>query len=260
MEALQGQDALVITLSVMAPKDQQAKLITAAADANVPWVFPNEWAPDTADEALSKGMLTGEAMKAHRELISKLGKSSWIAVSTGFWYEWSLAISVAFGFDFANRAVTIFDEGETRISTSTWPQVGRAVAGLLSLKIHAEGEDYKEACLDRFKDGWVYIKSFTLSQKEMLDSVLRVTGTVIGDWKVTHEPIQERYAAGIEQMQAGDRKGFAKALYSRVFFPDGCGDVEKSRGVQNEVLGLPSEDLDYYTGIAIERSKVSEWN
>jgi hypothetical protein len=39
---------------------------------------------------------------------------------------------VPVGIDFAKRTVTLFDEGEAMISTSTWPQVGRTVAGLLS--------------------------------------------------------------------------------------------------------------------------------
>lgn len=43
VDALRGHDALVITLSVFAPKDTEDKLIKAAADANVPWVLPNEW-------------------------------------------------------------------------------------------------------------------------------------------------------------------------------------------------------------------------
>jgi hypothetical protein len=30
---------------------------------------------------------------------------------------------VAFGFDFANHTVTLFDEGNTKICVSTWPQV-----------------------------------------------------------------------------------------------------------------------------------------
>ena len=69
-------------------------------------------------------MLVGDAKKITREFIEKLERGSWIAVSCGFWYEWSLAIPVAYGFDFENRAVTLFDDGETRINTSTWPQVG----------------------------------------------------------------------------------------------------------------------------------------
>ena len=61
---------------------------------------------------------------AIRKAIADLGKSSYIGVSTGFWYEWSLAVPAAFGIDFAKRAVTLFDEGEAKISTSTRPQVG----------------------------------------------------------------------------------------------------------------------------------------
>ena len=60
---------------------------------------------------------------ATRKAIADLGKSSYIAVSTGFWYEWSLAIPAGFGIDFANHTVTLFDEGETKISTSTLAQV-----------------------------------------------------------------------------------------------------------------------------------------
>jgi hypothetical protein len=51
------------------------------------------------------------------------GNSSYISITTGFWYEWSLAIGPAFGIDLDKRTVTFFDEGETKISTSTWPQV-----------------------------------------------------------------------------------------------------------------------------------------
>ena len=56
VEALKGQDALVITLSGQTPnmKDIEMQLIDAAGEAGVPWILPNEWAPDTANEALVK--------------------------------------------------------------------------------------------------------------------------------------------------------------------------------------------------------------
>lgn len=258
VEALQGQDALIITMGAMAPPDQQTKLIQAAADASVPWVLPNEWSPDTANEALVADVFIFQQATKARELIAELGKSSFIAVSTSFWYEWSLAIRDAYGFDFANRAVTLFDDGETKISTSTWPQVGRAVAGLMSLPIQPEGED-KGKCLDRFRDKQVYLSSFTVSQKDMLDSVLRVTGTSLDEWKVTKEPVNERYANGIRAMQTGDRMGFVRMMYSRVFFPDDSGNFEKTKGTVNGLLGLPKEDIDEATKVAIQRSKEVSW-
>ncbi|KAK5019953.1 hypothetical protein BJ546DRAFT_907814 [Cryomyces antarcticus] len=258
VEALRGQDALIITMGAMAPPEQQSKLIQAAAEANVPWILPNEWSPDSANEALVKDVFVFEKMPKAREHIEKLGKSSYIAVTTGFWYEWSLAIPAAYGFNLANHTVTLFDDGEAKISTSTWPQVGRAVASLLSLPIQAEGES-RDRCLDRFKNSLVYVSSFTVSQKDMLDSVLRVTHTGLDDWTVTKEPSKERYTKGIEAMQKGDRMGFARMMYSRVFYPDDCGNYEKTRGTINKLLGLPKEDLDEATKAAIQRSMEVTW-
>lgn len=54
VEALRGQDALVITLGGFAPKETDMSLINAAGEAGVPWILPNEWAPDTANEGLLK--------------------------------------------------------------------------------------------------------------------------------------------------------------------------------------------------------------
>ena len=54
VEALKGQDALVITLSAFAPKEIDMLLINAAGEAGVPWILPNEWGPDNTDEDLVK--------------------------------------------------------------------------------------------------------------------------------------------------------------------------------------------------------------
>lgn len=93
----------------------------------------------------------------------------------------------------------------------------------------------------------------------MLDSVLRVTGTKSEDWKITKEPTQERYSTGMKEIKEGKRIGFAKMLYTRIFYPDGCGNTESSRGTLNNILNLPSEDIDDATKVAIERSKGPSW-
>ena len=230
------------------------KLIQAAAEAGVPWVLPNEWSPDTAHEGLAKEVIGfGESGK-NQQKIRDLGKSSFIAVTCGFWYEWSLSIPVAFGIDALKKEAILFDEGETKMSISTWPQVGRAVAALLSLPIKPEGED-KERSLEHFKNSHIYVASFTVSQKDMLDSCLRVTGSKIEDWTITKEPSAERYKGGMEAMKKGDRMGFAKQMYTRVFFPDDSGNFEKRKGLSNKLLGLPEENIDEATKAAIERQK-----
>lgn len=78
VEALKGQDALIITMGVMAPKDSQSKLIQAAADAEVPWVLPNAWSPDSTHEGLRKDVGIFEYQEAIKDLIAKIGKSSYV--------------------------------------------------------------------------------------------------------------------------------------------------------------------------------------
>ena len=134
-------------------------------------------------------------------------------------------------------------------------QVGRAVAALLSLPLKPEASK-KEACLENLKNKVVYVKSFTVSQKDMLDSAIRVTGTKRDDWTITNESAQERYATGMKEIQEGNHAGFAK-MCARVFYPDGCGDFEHHKGTINMLLDLPEEDIDEATKRAVERSKNS---
>lgn len=135
-------------------------------------------------------------------------------------------------------------------------QIGRAVAALLSLPIKSEGSNRK-ACLEDFKNKVVYTNSFSVSQKDMLASVLRVTRTKEVDWTITKEPAQERYSNGIKEMKQGIMVGFAKMMYTRVFYADGCGDFEHKKGTLNSLLRLPQEDLDAATEAAVERAKAS---
>ena len=187
--------------------------------------------------------------------MEQLGKSSWVGVTCGFWYEWSLGGGpYCYGFDIPNRNVTFFDDGNTRVNTSTWPQVGRAVASLLSLKI-APDDDDDAACLSRYRNQNVYVSSFNVSQRDMFDSVMRVTGTAVGDWKIEHEDSVERYRVGVEKMREGNFWGFGQLMYTRVFYQDGSGEFEASRGLLNGVLGLPRENMDDFTKIAVQRAK-----
>jgi hypothetical protein len=56
VDALRGQDALIITLSAFTPEETARQLINAAGEAGVAWILPNEWSPDTANEGLIKDL------------------------------------------------------------------------------------------------------------------------------------------------------------------------------------------------------------
>ncbi|KAK5093785.1 hypothetical protein LTR70_001573 [Exophiala xenobiotica] len=250
VSALKGQDALIITMSVTAPPDTSEKLIRAAAKAEVPWILPDEWGIDGTNEQYGKDCFLGPPKKAVRDLIEELAVSSWVAIACGFWYQYSLGTSKDLcGFDFQKREITFYDDGTTKINMSTWEQVARAVTALLSMDV---------AELDaRFKNKFAYVSSFCISQKDIFESVKRVTGTSDGGWKIEYQPSSERVAEGMKAMQEGEGgpfAGFAKMLYGRSFYPNGDGNFEAKHGLVNELLGLPKDDLDECTKGAIELS------
>jgi hypothetical protein len=254
VSALKGQQFLIVTMSVMAPRDTQSKLIQAAAKAGVPYVMPNWYGSDFANEELGNAIRLGTVAKAAVEEIESLGVSKWIALGCGFWYEFSLAGGeIRYGFDFHDKTVTFYDDGNTKFITTTWEQCGRAMAALLSLPELPVDENDKSLTLSHFSNGVVYISSFLISQKDMFESIKRVTGTTDTDWKVSYEPSEKRYQDGSEAMKKGDMSGFGKMLYARVLFPNGDGDF--SPKLHNKLLGLPQEDLDTRTKVAVEMAE-----
>ncbi len=187
--------------------------------------------------------------------VEKLGVSAWIGLACSFWYEFSLAVGPnAYGFDMKNKKVTYFDEGETKIIASTWAQCGRAVANLFSLPILPQDENDRGPHLDQWRNRHVYVSSFLVSQKDMLDSVLRVTGDKESDWTIGNEPAEERWNRGQQELKGGNfMVGYQTCMYTRVFYKDGSGDF--SQKLDNDKLGLKEENLDEATKTAVDMVK-----
>lgn len=247
VDALKGQQFLIITLAVTVPEDTESKLIRAAAKAGVPYVMPNAYGPDPVNDKMMTENLIGLPFQKARREIEQLGVSKWVAFGCGFWYEWSLFGSAdCYGCDVKKREMTFFDDGEEKITTSTWDQCGRGLAAFLSLKIYPEDENDKTPAIDNWANKALYISSFRVSQKDMFETVKRVTGTTDKDWKIGYVGSKERFREGQEAMKKGDRNGFARQMYSRIFFPTGEGDHSR-HGLANEALRLPEEDIDEVT-------------
>ncbi|KAJ5382963.1 hypothetical protein N7517_000874 [Penicillium concentricum] len=251
--ALKDQQFFIITMAPTAPRDTHSKLVQAAAKAGVPYVMPNAYGGDIDNIKLGEETMLGPVSKANRDEIERLGME-WITMCCGFWYDYSLAGGeTRFGFDFDKRSLTIYDNGNTKSSTSTLSQVGHAVAKVLSLKELPEDESDKSLTLSGFLNKGVYIKSFVVSQNDMFESVKRVTGTTDANWTVTHEASKKRYEDGLAQVRAGNMAGFGKLLYARAFYPEDSSDF--SAKAQNELLGLPEENLDEATKAGVDMVK-----
>ncbi|KAM0263552.1 hypothetical protein ACHAQJ_001171 [Trichoderma viride] len=255
VNGLKGQQFLFISLAVTAPIDTQDKLVAAAAKAGVQWIMPNSYGTDFANKPLLKGILTAERTEAGVAAVEKAG-ISWVFMSCNFWYEYSLSMGDAwYGFDIPNKKVTFYDDGKTLINTSTWRQCGRAAAQLLSLKELPDDENDQSPTLSQWRNKILYISSFLVSQRDMLDSLNRVLDATESDWKIEYEPTDVRYKRGLDIMKSGNVVGFGMAMYSRAFYPNGDGNYEAKYGLANEVLGLPKEDIDEATKLAVEMAE-----
>lgn len=233
-----------------APRDAHNKLVQAAAKAGVPYVMPNGYGGDIDNIKLGEETMLGPVAKANRDEIERLGMQ-WTTVCCGFWYDYSLAGGEArFGFDFDKRSLTIYDDGNTKNSTSTLSLVGSAVAKVLSLKELPADETDKSPTLSGFLNKGIYIKSFVVSQNDIFESVKRVTGTTDADWTVNHEATKKRYEDGLAQVKGGNMAGFSKMLYARAFYPNDPNDL--SAKAQNELLGLPDGSLDEATRVGMD--------
>ncbi|KAL4778868.1 hypothetical protein BJX76DRAFT_365873 [Aspergillus varians] len=259
VEALRGQQVLLITMNVMAPPDTIVKLIRAAAKAGVSYVQPNWYGHDASNDSLCEDSMSKDSRDRVITEISRLGISAYLLLACNFWYEFSLGGGPnRFGFDFNQRTFTVFDKGDVPINTTTWPQCGRAIAKLLSLKELPEDANDRSLTLSQFANKCVYVSSFRLTQMDMFASVKRVTGTTDDDWTITHESVAARFREGQEGLKVHNWKVFTKMLYSRMFFANGDGDYESRRGLDNEALGLPVEDLDEATKEGIRMGKTGE--
>ncbi|KAK1984555.1 hypothetical protein LZ30DRAFT_585985 [Colletotrichum cereale] len=245
VEALKGQQYLIITMKSTASQDIQLTLVRAAAKAGVSYVMPNAWGPDPKNSSLMADTLLGTAFDGAVKEIERLGVSEWIIMSCGFWYEHSLAGSGdRFGLDIKNKSVTFFDGGNVKVNTSTWALCGRGLAAFLSLKRLPDDEKDASPAIQNWANDVFYVSSFLVSQRDMFESIKRVTETVDSDWDVKFENSEERWKGGHKLLRSGDRTGFSRLMYARIFFPSNDGDVESVHGLANEALALPNEYLD----------------
>jgi hypothetical protein len=246
-------------MSVAAPSDTISKLVRAAAKAGVPYVLPNWFGHDAVNNTLCNDSLLSHNRDSICAEIESLGISSYLLLVCNFWYEFSLGGGPdRYGFYFKKRSFVLFDDGNVATNTSTWPQCGRAMANLLSLKELPDDETDRSPMLSQFLNGSIYISSFRLSQRDMFENVKRFRGTTDADWTITHESAEQRWKDGQAALQQGNMKAFPKMLYSRIFFPNGDGDYQSSRGLHNDLLGLTVEDLDEFTAIGVRMGENGE--
>jgi hypothetical protein len=146
-----------------------------------------------------------------------------------------------FGINIKDRVATLYDDGVVKFNTTTLKTVGRAVAAVLSLPVTESSAD--KPSLSMYRNQFLYISSFHVSQRDLLDAVEKVTDTKDSDWKIEKKSAQAFIDEGHERVQKGDFYGTVNILYGSHFKEGLGGDFSSAKGTANAVFGLPEEDL-----------------
>lgn len=245
-EVLKGQDALVLMPPLPQLVQLQEPAIRAAAKVGVPWIFPSEFGPDPfAGELVNEnGLLI--AKKSIRDLVEKHGVSSWVSIAAGPWLDGGIVPGL-WGIDAKARKATIWRGASGKVSTASIAHTGQATAAVLSLP---------EVDLAKYKNKAVYVPSFHLTQRQILDAVVRATGTTEADWDIQTRDVNEVAKEYEEKISQGD--GFAPFVkFFVTHFLEGHGGdfshkVDAAELAKLEHLGLQKEDLDHVIKVALQ--------
>ncbi|KAI1400499.1 hypothetical protein F4819DRAFT_367105 [Hypoxylon fuscum] len=240
---LAGIDILVLQLAIPVLHLQET-FIRAAAAAGVPYVVPVEFGSDP-HAALVAEFPPMAAKEKPRKLIENLGVSKWLAVITNPWYDYGFPPRGDWGVDIKARKAILWDGGNVKVNTTSVKRVGEATAELLALP---------EEQLKGYANGCFYVSSFHVTQKEILASTLRATGTSEQDWDISTPRSEDVIAACNERVGKGDMGAFMTKFFVSHFLEGKGGDYHEEV-VDLEKLGLEKEDLDQVTA---EAAKVVE--
>lgn len=236
--AFQGQDVVVLVPPLPELVTLQEPAVRAAAKAGVPYILPAEFGPDPFVTRLIEENQLLQDKKKIRDLNEELGVSSWISVVVGSFLDMNI-ISGLWGIDVENRKATIWTGAVGKINTLSVAQTGQATAAVLSLP---------EQDLSRYENKAFYVPSFHLTQKELLQTAQKATGTADQDWEIDYQDVNDALKDCNDKIQQKD----ATAPFVKFFlthFREGSGGDYESKVDASEVkklheIGLQKEAVD----------------
>ncbi|KAH7129446.1 hypothetical protein B0J13DRAFT_564088 [Dactylonectria estremocensis] len=231
LSALSGQDAVVSTVGSVVPGEAlafQKTIIDVAVAAGVRVFIPSEYGIDTSDPTAATYIpFLKDKIDSLNYLKTKEDKISWTAIISGGMFDWGLNIPGFGGWNVQARTATIFDGGDIPFEATNLDQVGRAIAK--SLKNH-----------DLTKNQYVYVNSFTVTQNDVLKALEKATGA---SFEVSHETVDGLWQDGATQVKDGNPFGVLSMIAGSVYGKGGLANFSATKGLWNEKLGLPQENL-----------------
>ncbi|KAJ6184420.1 hypothetical protein N7519_005721 [Penicillium mononematosum] len=198
--AMEGQDVVISMVGGIAAGDQRV-FIDAAIAASVKRFFPSEFGPYSRNPEFA----------AVNPVV--------LPAKAGTWDF--------FGFDLSSKTVTLIDGGTSVFTATSLSTIGKALIAMLD---HA----------DETKNQYVFVSSFNVSQKDILDVVEKVDGQ---KWTVKHDTSEKVIAEGKRRLAAGDFAGIIDLTRGGAFGKQALGD-SRPYGLWDDKLGLPREDIE----------------
>ncbi|KAM3542143.1 hypothetical protein ARSEF1564_004963 [Beauveria bassiana] len=163
---------------------------------------------------------------------------SWTAIHTGQFFDWSLEDGWL-DFHLKQQRVVIYDSGSKPWSTTT---IGTAAASVVKVLLKPEETKNKP----------IFVASFTVSQRQVLDELEKATGS---KWEVRKMSSAEALKKAAD-MDNEDYSEGLKLLILMLLYADDVdrgADFEKDGLLCNKMLGLPAENLAEVVGQVVKR-------
>jgi len=222
--ALKGIEGVVSNVASHALLSQK-KIIDAAITAGVKRFLPSDFGSDLAVEANRSVPFNKPKVEIHQYLKEKTMDHpdfSYTLVYNGPFLDWGLGIGI-FG-DLKAHDMTLWDGGETRVSTTTLASVGKAVVSVFK---NLKATENKEIC----------IADTTITQKQIIEIAKEVDGK---EWTTKTGSTAEAYQLGLDEFKKPDPKIEVAVMNQlfRILLSDEHGTNMEDK-LDNDMLGLP---------------------
>jgi nucleoside-diphosphate-sugar epimerase len=228
--ALKGIDGLVSTVATAAAESQTV-LIDAAIAAGVKRFIPSEYGNCTTCRKLEALPIYASMfkIKQYLEEESKAERLTWTVLAPGAFLEFLFGGPIFL--DFANFKASLFDEGDNRISSTSLPNVGKAIVGILNN-------------FEATKNRVVRTSEVILTQNKLL----RIAEGLRPDikWEINKVQTSVILKEGLDGLSAGD---FSMPVVMKMIAGTACAGETYGAAydeTDNELLGvkeLTGEDL-----------------
>ena len=221
--ALEGIEGVVSNVASHALLSQK-KIIDAAITAGVKRFLPSEFGSDLSVE-VNRSVPFNMPKVEIREYLEEKSKNhpdfSYTAIASGPFFDWCLAVGL-FG-DLKSHEATLWDGGETKVSTTTLPSVGKAVVGVFNN-------------LEATKNKEIRIADTTITQKQIIDMVKEIDGK---EWTTKTGSTADAYQLALEEFKKPEpnmQLAVFNMLY-RICFGDEYGTNMEDK-LDNDKVGL----------------------